>query len=462
MVASLLKRMPSQQEIYNRSPRPVQRLFANLEAWRRDWFRRYGDYRAEMAQYDPVWYRSNIEIQEAYQLQRLWQVVDNARRHVPWYRRNLPDIEITSLADLQQLPILEKDQIRREPLAFVRDGVSTRDLWRQSTSGSTGAPLYYYHDRSITRAHQAVSDALLEMHGCALGERRVRISGVYVAPYEQQEPPFWIYIDHYRQLQCSAYHLGAGTYRHYLRAMRDHRVRYGTGYASAWYLLASYILETSEKPPNLKAIFTDSEGMSLEHQAITEQAFGCPVYQTYGAGEVYQVGQQCSAKRYHVLTRNAILEIVDENDQPVKPGETGQIIATDLTGMVTPFIRYRTGDLATLAAEPCTCGWHSPSLMTIVGRQDDRIRTPEGRWVRVGGHIIRPAVGVRESQIVQTALDHVVVRVVPAHNFDSSSMEIVVATARQYLGNSVRVTWEKVDSLPRTKAGKLRHIVREI
>src|SRR5690349_11230239 len=108
MIEQLRKYLPDQHALYDASPRPVQRVFVNLEAWRRDWFRRHGDYQAEMSRYDPAWYRSNVQTQAAYQLERLRAVIAAARQHVPYYRRTLPDIPLRSLADLQELPILEK------------------------------------------------------------------------------------------------------------------------------------------------------------------------------------------------------------------------------------------------------------------------------------------------------------------------------------------------------------------
>ena len=462
MIEHLRKYLPDQHALYDASPRLMQRAFVNVEAWRRDWFRRHGDYQAEMALYNPAWYRSDAQAQAAEQLERLAVVIAAARQHVPYYRRMLPDLPLRSLADLQQLPILEKAAIRRDLMAFVRDGASTKEMWLQATSGSTGTPMHYYHDRSTVRAHYAAADALLAMHGCVVGERRVRFSGAYVAPYTQTEPPFWIYIDHYRQLQCSAYHLSPTTYHAYLKAIREARVIYGTGYATAWHLLASYLLESGEEPPTLKAIFTDSEGMNQEQQATTERAFRCPVFQTYGLGEVHQVSMQCDAGRYHVLTRSCLAEILDDHDRPVRPGETGQVIVTDLTNLVTPFIRYRTGDLATLAPNPCTCGWQSPSWTEIVGRVDDQLKTPEGRWIGRLSHVTKPGVGIRESQIVQTAINQVVIRVVPDVHFDGGSMDAVVAAAHRYLGDSMHVSWEVVDALPRTPSGKLRHVVRLI
>lgn len=462
MVGSFFNCLPSSQRLYDASPRCIQRLLVNLEAWKRDQFRRYGNYNAELEHYNPLWYRNDLKTQESYQVERLDLLLQVTRKYVRYYRETLPDIQISSLEDLQKIPVLEKDAVRHDPLALVHDGVSIKELWLCSTSGSTGTPLRFYHDRTVTRAHQAVADALMSMHGCYPGQPRVRFSGASVVPYERREPPFWIYVDYYRQLQCSAYHLGPKTYQHYLRAMRQFRVEYGTGYATAWHLLASYLRDSGDQAPRLKAIFTDSEGIDLEQQATIEQAFGCPVFQTYGTGEVGQVAIQCERKRYHVLTRAAIVEVLNDDNKPVNPGETGQVIVTDLASMVTPFIRYRTGDLATLALDVCQCGWQSPSWIEVVGRIDDQIETSEGRWIGRLSHVMKPGVGIRESQIAQVAVDKIVIRVVPDRNFEPVSMEAVIAAAHRYLGKNMGVSWEIVDRLPRTPSGKLRHVVREL
>jgi len=462
MAKSFSRQLPTQQQLYDRAPAWLQRVLVNVEAARREWFRRHGDYAALVAKHDPAFYRQPRVEQEAYQLAELNRLLEAARQAVPHYRATLPGGPRASLADLRRLPFLEKEQIRRDPFAFVGDGVARRALWVRKTSGSTGTPLTFRLDRKATRSHQAAADAMLAFYGCPYGVPRARFSGAYVAPYMRTQPPFWIWIDSYQQLQCSAYHLAPQFYPHYLRALREARVVYGTGYPSAWHQLACYLLESGAEPPRLRAIITDSEGISLEQQAQVERAFGCPVYQTYGTGEIGQVAWQCAHKRYHVLTRAVMIELVDSMGSPVGPGELGEVIATSLAGPNTPFIRYRTGDLATWAEGPCPCGLHSPSLHAIEGRLDDRLLTPDGRWVRLGGHVVRAAVGIRESQIAQVAPDQVVIRVVPGTGFDPSSMQEVIAAAHRYLGNSMHVSWQTVDRLPRTRAGKLRHVVREL
>ena len=96
-----------------------------------------------------------------------------------------------------------------------------------------------------------------------------------------------------------------------------------------------------------------------------------------------------------------------------------------------------------------------------MGRVDDYVVTPEGRKVGRLSHVTKPGIGIAESQIAQVSPDEVVIRVVPDNGFDPQSMFLVLDAAHRYLGNSVRVSWEKVDRLPRMKSGKLRHVVRE-
>ena len=290
-------------KLYNMAPHFVKRIAVNIEARRRDKFRRFGNYKEVLNFYAPSWYRNDIKIQEEHQAKRLKSILQTARTNVPYYQKSLANIQFDKLDDLKNIPLLEKEDIRNNPYDFVAHGLNKMDLWLGSTSGSTGSPLSYYRDRNAIRANQAATDSLMEYYGCTFGEKRIRISGVSVVPYEQKNPPFWIYVDRYKQLQCSAYHLGSKTYPFYLKAMKEAGGRYATGYATAWHLLAGYILNEDADPPHFKAIFTDAEGLSREQQNSVEFAFKCPVYQTYGLGEVGQVAIQCPNKHYHILTK---------------------------------------------------------------------------------------------------------------------------------------------------------------
>lgn len=450
------------QALFECSPPLVKRIMANVEALRRDQFRRYGDFSALVALHNPDYQDQELRTQQSWQFDRLRRLLQLARQ-APHYRARLPaDLEASCEQDLRQLPILSKDDLRRDPQALVRDRISPNTLWLNTTSGSTGSPLRFYVGRSAVRSRHAVTDAFMAWHGCHFGERRARFSGVLVARSETSQPPFWLYVDRYSQLQCSSYHLSPGTAAQFVDALQRARVTYGTGYASSWHLLATCAQEADLPPLGLKAIFTDSEGLSLKEQQVMEQAFHCPVFQTYGLGETGTVAVQCRVRRYHVLTRACILEVLDDSGDPVPPGSEGEIVVTDLSSEEAPILRYRTGDLAVAASAPCACGWKSPSLHEIVGRLDDRIRTPEGRWIGRLGLIAQEMQGVRESQIAQVATDHVVIRVVPGPGWDPDNMRSIIHLASKYIGPSTKISWEAVDRVPRHNSGKIKYLVREI
>jgi phenylacetate-CoA ligase len=136
-------------------------------------------------------------------------------------------------------------------------------------------------------------------------------------------------------------------------------------------------------------------------------------------------------------------------------------VVTDLTQSAFPYVRYDSGDIGALSPSPCGCGMQTRILRGIEGRSDDLIITPRGRKVGRLSHVTKPGRGIQESQIVQTHVDRVVIRVVPAPDFDPTSMHDVVRVAHDLLGEEMRVDWEVVDRIPRTSRHKFKHVVRE-
>ncbi len=173
------------------------------------------------------------------------------------------------------------------------------------------------------------------------------------------------------------------------------------------------------------------------------------------------VAAQCAHRRYHVLELSCVLEVVDDAGRPVAPGQCGRLVVTDLTQTYFPYIRYDTGDVGAIETDSCECGLQTRVLRAIEGRSDDLIVTPQGRRVGRLSHVTKPGKGIRESQIAQTHADRIVIRVVPAADFDPASMVAVVAVAHDLLGRDMRVDWERVDAIPRTSRHKFKHVVRE-
>jgi phenylacetate-CoA ligase len=78
----------------------------------------------------------------------------------------------------------------------------------------------------------------------------------------------------------------------------------------------------------------------------------------------------------HVIESAYYAEVLGPDDEPVLPGQTGELVLTTLGRIGSPTLRYRTGDLVKPAAEPgpCRCGRHELALEGgILGRTDDMV-----------------------------------------------------------------------------------------
>ena len=94
--------------------------------------------------------------------------------------------------------------------------------------------------------------------------------------------------------------------------------------------------------------------------------------------EVGPVSFQCPRRSgvLHVIESAYVAEVLDtDGDQPVEPGNVGELVLTTLGRIGSPLLRYRTGDLVRMGSTgPCQCGRSDLALEGgIVGRTDDMV-----------------------------------------------------------------------------------------
>jgi phenylacetate-CoA ligase len=98
-------------------------------------------------------------------------------------------------------------------------------------------------------------------------------------------------------------------------------------------------------------------------------------YSTYASSECITTFCECTARRGgHLHPDLAIMEIVNEYNRPVPPGQVGELVLTplDIEGM--PLVRFKTGDISFMMTEPCSCGRTSPRLGPILGRNQQMMK----------------------------------------------------------------------------------------
>src|SRR5262249_22460669 len=108
-----------------------------------------------------------------------------------------------------------------------------------------------------------------------------------------------------------------------------------------------------------------------------EEAWGARVFDHCGMTEIGPLGIECldNASGLHLLEDVCLVEVIDPGTtQPVQPGETGELVLTNLERWGSPLLRYRTGDLVRVDPRPCPCGRVLVRLQGgILGRTDEMI-----------------------------------------------------------------------------------------
>jgi phenylacetate-CoA ligase len=129
---------------------------------------------------------------------------------------------------------------------------------------------------------------------------------------------------------------------------------------------------------NLRAGIFGAEPWTDELRDAIEHAFDLAALDIYGLSEIVGPGvaSECVEGRAgaHVNEDHFLVEVVDpQTSEPLPDGEVGELVFTTLTKEALPFLRYRTGDLASVTREPCACGRTFARMSRVVGRTDDML-----------------------------------------------------------------------------------------
>jgi len=145
-----------------------------------------------------------------------------------------------------------------------------------------------------------------------------------------------------------------------------------TTYPSAAVLLASESFADRLKI-KLKEIRTGGKTLSPAMRAFVQDAFGCPIVNSYGTSEFLSLACECLHGSLHLNSDWAILEPIDSHGKAVPLGTDGTTtLLTNLANHLQPLIRYDLGDRVALLADKCACGSALP-MVCVQGRCDDTL-----------------------------------------------------------------------------------------
>jgi phenylacetate-CoA ligase len=406
----------------------------------------------------------------AWQERKLRHLIEHAYDKVPYYRellrsRGLDPEDIRTIEDLQKLPPISKDEIRRHYPLFIAKDLDRRRALSRSTGGTTGKPLQYYQDVDAWSLGNACVWRGWSYAGYDPGDKIATLAGSSLVPDEK--PPlrkrlFWLL---QRNLHLSAAHLSEEVMDSYAKSLMRFGPRFIRGYPTALYLIAQHLRSAGVDSIHPRAVFTTAEMLTPAHRETIEEVFGCQVYDGYGCGDGGGNAMECSEHcGHHFAAERAVLEIVRDGSLCPK-GETGEFLLTDLHNLAMPFIRYRVGDSGAWSLASCQCGRGLPLLARLEGRATD-LMTFEG-GVSLSGPattLIFQRTHFKQYQVVQRSKTHLLVRVVPGNaglDTDAQDRAHVLRTLRYHLGTRIQIEWHYVARIPLAPSGKLRFFISE-
>ena len=460
---------PALAYLYRLSPVAVQNVLLSAFSKRLNRQRyggRFPEFRALLEQ-SQWWDAARMR---AWQEERLRAVLVHANEHVPYYRdafrrAGYDPARFAGLEDLRKLPVLDRSIVKHR--AAELKSRAAGPLTYGHTSGTTGSPISLWYDQGSIAMNYAVMDRQYRWAGLRLeqgGDRIAVLRGNVIVPLAQKRPPFWRHNRALNQLLCSTFHLSPANLDAYLDALREFRPAVLDGYPSSLFVMAKLLLNRGERLP-LQAAVTSSETLYDFQREAIESAFDCRVFDYYAAAERVVFSVECDHHRgHHLCEEYGLTEILDDADQPVTGEGEGAMVGTGLHNLGMPLIRYRTTDRAARIAAACSCGRGLPLMADVTTKAEDVLRLRDGRLISpsVLTHPFKPLDSIEGSQLVQTELDRLLVRIVPGGGFGAADRAHLERELKARLGDDMRIEIELVDELPRTSRGKFKWVVNQV
>ncbi len=406
------------------------------------------------------------------QTDELLRAILLSARQSPYYREILRPLTSSSRmvsprSVLAEIPVLTKDQLRRHPEAFISPSLKEKPN-RIQTAGSTGQPLRAYLDPIASATCSAGMFFGRSWWGIPPGAPSVNIWG-----HSKYLSTSWrdsLRLRKRRLMDSAmnrrvfpAYDLSRERLDDFIALVRRFRPVYLVGYASALHAAARHVIDRGEVLPPLLGVVSTGE-MLYDWQASTlRQAFGCPVIVEYGLCEGGVVAYSHPSGASYVMDAYLHLELLDEHDQPVQPGEIGRIVITPLLAHGVPMLRYDTGDLAQ-EVEQRSDGPTGRIIGQIQGRAYDLIVAADG--ARLPGvlftHAMKYIEEVGRYQIVQREPGRLTVFYEAPAPLDPAGEERARQRIRAAVDRPIEVTFRHEARLSTEKSGKFRWIKSEL
>jgi len=292
-------------------------------------------------------------------------------------KNNLDVSKITTLADLIRIPATSKDDLHRRSGDFVCVG-REKIVEYTSTSGTLGSPVtIVLTEADLDRLAYNEYASFLCTDGSSADVYQLMLT------LDRQFMAGMAYYSGLRRLGAGIVRVGPGVPQVQWDTIRRLKPTVLVAVPSFLVNLLRYALEHRIDPNETsvkKAICIGEPIRNIDAslnglgRKITE-AWDIRLYSTYASTEMQTAFTECDEGRGgHLQPELVIVELLDEHEQPVPPGEPGEVTITTIGVEGMPLLRYKTGDVCRLDDQPCACGRHTLRLLPIEGRKQQMLK----------------------------------------------------------------------------------------
>jgi len=456
------------EKIYQHSPVALQNVL--ISAFGYQWKKRRfgGIFRQE---YEQAKNRENYTLSQwnDYQQQQLQKLLLHAMENVPYYKESFRKNGITNKlihnidpASISPLPLLPKDDLRKFGPTTLVSAVREKNGSFFSTSGSTGTPAKILYSHAMHQRWFAIYEARIRnWAGVSSFIPRGMIGGRRILPSASNTPPFYRYNYFEQQVYFSAYHINSTNARNYLEGIRKHKAEYMTGYAMSNFFLARFFKENNLDVPELKGVLPSSEKLSTEMRQMFKDVYNCDTFDSWGSVEACGMVSECEHGKLHINPDAGIIEILDDDLQPVAEGVAGDVYCTGLLNFDQPLIRYKIGDRMISSDKSCACGRSMPVIQEIAGRTEDVVIGKNGSEMVRFHSIFYGLDKIKKAQVIQEEIENIHIKIEVEASLTKEEESVIRQRIVSQLGE-INITIEETDSIPLNNNGKFQAVISRV
>lgn len=319
---------------------------------------------------------------KAFQELKLQEVLQYVSANSVYYQNlfqehNIDISKINTLEDLQQIPTTTKEDLQRNNDDFLCVPIH-KIIDFATTSGTLGDPVTFgLTDNDLDRL--AYNEAI--SFDCA-GIKEGDIVQL-MTTMDRRFMAGLAYFLGLRKMKVGVIRVGAGIPELQWDSILKYKPTYLITVPSFLLKLIEYADSHGIDYNNLGIKGAICIGESLRNQDFSNSIladkiaskWNIKLFSTYASTEMSTAFTECEhGVGGHHHPELIIVEVLDNENKPVKEGESGELTITTIGVEAMPLIRFKTGDIVKLHTNPCMCGRNTLRVGPVVGRKQQMIK----------------------------------------------------------------------------------------